>query len=283
MASIQINPENIVMTFNKDGKLLGLGKTNAGVRVIDVPVQKSITGEINLDNSADAVNKYKKTVAKALLSTDFKTEYKKDEGVIVKLQVGAPGSEKFLYIPGIIADDTSSANANANVIVGEGGKIQITDVPLINICSNFKLKENETGFFFSDRVIKDVLKNATVAFGSITDAQLNDIIQGTGKTNVTGINGEKYNHNEITLINTNKIDSNTAKQKNVVPMGFNNVNDLANPSEIRLTIVNQITDNTVVFGGKKSKKQKTRKNTMPLQFAPGAKRAYLKRRKSSRK
>jgi len=39
---------------------------------------------------------------------------------------------------------------------------------------------------------------------------------------------------------------------------------------------------TVVRGGKKSK-DKTRKNTMPLQFAPGAKRSYLKRRKSSRK
>jgi hypothetical protein len=282
MASIiQINPENIVMTFNKDGKLLGLGKTNVGVPVIDVPVQKSITGEIDLGNSADADNKYKKTVAKALLSTDFKTKYIKNDSVIVKLQVVASGSENFLYIPGIIADDTSSANAN--VIVGEGGNIQITDVPLINICSNFKLKENETGFFFSDRVIKDVLKNATVAFGSITEAQLNGIIQGTGKTNVTGINGEKYNHDEITLINDEKIDSNTAKQKNVVPMGFNNVNDLANPSQITLTTSDKITDNTVVFGGKKSKKQKTRKNTMPLQFAPGAKRAYLKRRKSSRK
>lgn len=271
--SIQIKPENIVMIFNKDGKLLGLGKTNAGVPVIDVPVQKSMTGEIDLGNE------YKKTVAKALLSTDFKTQYKKNDSVIVKLQVGA---EKILYIPGIIEDNVLSSANDATVIVGEGGNLKITEVPFANICSNFKLKENETGFFFSDRVIKDVLKNDTV-FGSITDANLNGIIKGTGKITVTSINGEKYNHDEITLINTEKIDSNTAKQKNVVPMGFNNVNDLANPSQITLTTPDEITNNTVVFGGKKSKKQKTRKNTMPLQFAPGAKRAYLKRRKSSRK
>jgi hypothetical protein len=280
MASIKINPENIVMTFNKDGKLLGLGKTNAGSIVINVPVQKSITGEIDLGNSATNVDKYKKTVAKALLSTDFKTEYKKDDSVIVKLKNST--SDSFLYIPGTIEQDVP-AGADATVSVGEGGHIKITDVPLANICSNFKLKENETGFFFSDRVIRDVLKNATVAFGSITTANLNDIIQGTGKITVLSVNGERYDHAAFKLMNGKDIQLNMAKQKSVVPMGFNNVNDINNPEEILLTLPNEITNNTVVFGGKKSKKQKTRKNTMPLQFAPGAKRAYLKRRKSSRK
>ena len=47
-------------------------------------------------------------------------------------------------------------------------------------------------------------------------------------------------------------------------------------------VVKSIGNIEVKYGGKNSK-GKTRKNTMPLQYAPGAKRAYLKRRKSSRK
>jgi hypothetical protein len=61
--------------------------------------------------------------------------------------------------------------------------------------------------------------------------------------------------------------------KSVVPLSFNTADGSGKIALSRAT----------VFGGKKSRKQKTRKNTMPLQFAPGAKRSYLKRRKSSRK
>jgi hypothetical protein len=279
MASITINPENIVMTFNTDGKLLGLGKTNAGLAPVNVPVQKSMTDVIDLGNSATPTDIYKKTVAKALLSTDFKTGYTKNDSVIVKLKDSA--SDSFLYIPGTIEQDVPVGGANATVIAGDGKRI--TKVPLTNICTNYKLKEDETGFFFSDSVIGGVLRQ-DVEFGSITGEQLNGIIQGTGKITVSaGINPERYNHTAFKLKNGTDIQLNMAKQKSVVPMGFNNVNDIENPTEITLTLPNEITNNTVVFGGKKSKKQKTRKNTMPLQFAPGAKRAYLKRRKSSRK
>lgn len=291
-STINVDKGNILMTFNIEGKLLGLGKAvNAST---PITVEKAFTGELDLA-SIDPNDKYKKTVAKALLSTSFKEEYKKDDGVIVKLK---GGTDVYLYIPGIIESDVNPLAVSANVIVGDGKKI--IDVPLTNICSNYKLKENESGFFFSDFALGTILGGKK--HSEIEDDHLNQIIKEDNYKKITITPpsaggdiiktdaGKEYyiSHNSFTVgtgsmqktIGTND----NVSTKSVVPMGFNMVDDIGNPESIVLTKPDDINVNkTVVFGGKQSKKQKTRKNTMPLQFAPGAKRAYLKRRKSSRK
>ena len=289
--SIDVKKGNIVMTFNTEGKLLGLGKVNVDTTP-SVQVEKALTGEINLGVTASDQDKYKKTLAKALLSTSFKETYNKDEGVIVKLK--AKSVDEYLYIPGIIAANVDSGG-KADVIVGDGKTM--TEVPLENIRSNYKLKENESGFFFSDTELANTLGGKT--YSNITDDDLKTIIKednykkfsipSLGASIITkdvATNKEYYiRHNAFTIGSTKKtIGANDrVSTKSVVPMGFNMVNDIENPNFIELTTDSNINEQNVVFGGKQSKKQKTRKNTMPLQYAPGAKRAYLKRRKSSRK
>ena len=100
------------------------------------------------------------------------------------------------------------------------------------------------------------------------------IILGGGIIAIKSDNGDTYEHDGFEL-NDKKttINANTVKPKSVVPYLFNK----ENAGNV------EASDTKTVFGGKKTYTKKTRKNTMPLQFAPGAKRAYLKRRKSSRK
>ena len=274
MASIsdklKIKENDIIMTFNSNGELLGLGKSTSDSEVV---VQKKFnTSPIDINDAA------KKQAAKLFLSTEFKKEYSNEDGVIVKLK----GGDKYLYVPGTIVDvpEGAAASTEYTVLVAAGRKI--AKVPLANISTNFALKNGESGVFFSDTVISNILKPDT-DYTSISEADLNGIIQGTGKITLTADLGSDptYKHNEVKLVNSNTISTNTIKPKSVVPLGFNMVENAGSADEkIKLTEEANVVSNSVVFGGKKSK---TRKNTMPLQFAPGAKRAYLKRRKSIRK
>jgi hypothetical protein len=258
-----VQKDDIYLVFDKDNNrtLKAMGKmhdnTTIGERVNDVVV--------------DTRNKDEKEVLIEKFAANTSSVFNIEESVVVKLEDGG----NFLYIPGFVVDVDSSAGLYK--IGVETGRT-ITAVPKENIRHNRKLKSGEKGWFFSDIILGQVVKNKGDQKEMNYDTYrkgIPAIITGSGIIDITGENGDKYTHNTFKIKNGKDIPPNTVKFKSVVPLRFNAAHGVSG----ELTPSPAIT----VFGGKKSRKQKTRKNTMPLQFAPGAKRSYLKRRKSSRK
>jgi hypothetical protein len=252
---------DIYLIFDKNDKtmLKAMGtmtdSSNFGNSINDTVVNTSVDDE--------------KKILKEKFSAKTASEFNNDDSVIVKLE----DNGKIIYIPGFVVD-TNGGSGPFKIGVESGRTI--TNVPKENIVKNRKLESGEKGWFFSDVVLGQVVK------GKTDNKELDyteykkgipAIIVGSGLIEITGENGDKYTHTGFKLTNSNDIAENTAKFKSVVPHLFNKENAGKLESS----------DSKTVFGGKKTNTKKTRKNTMPLQFAPGAKRAYLKRRKSSRK
>jgi len=252
---------DIYLIFDKNDKqkLKAMGtmadSSNFGNSINDTVVNTSVDDE-------------KKTL-KEKFATKTSSDFNNDDSVIVKLE----DSEKYLYIPGFVVD-TNGGSGPFKIGVESGRTI--TNVPKENIVKNRKLEIGEKGWFFSDVVLGQIVKgkndNKELDYAEYKKG-IPAIKSGSGIINITGIDGDKYKHLEFSLLNRNIIKEDTAKFKSVVPYLFNKENAGNIESSASKT----------VFGGKKTNTKKTRKNTMPLQFAPGAKRAYLKRRKSSRK
>jgi len=221
----------------------------------------------------------------ATLSANIDKVFKVNESVIVKLEDG--GGTEFLYIPGFVVGPVPAPGPGAKYNIGLAKDREITGVEEKNIARNVPLKVGEAGWFFSDVVLGNIVKgngdNKKMTYANYV-AQVAEIISsvnGARKIEAIAVDpGNSYTIRPITL-DGNPI--NQVKMKSVVPLIYNtsaNASVVANPA---LNHVVMTVNANKIFGGKKSRKQKTRKNTMPLQFAPGAKRSYLKRRKSSRK
>ena len=221
------------------------------------------------------------------LSANIDKVFAKDESVIVKLK----DADKILYIPGFVVEGGGAAPYT----IGLAKDITITGVDEQNIAKNIQLDDadNNEGWFFSDAVlgsfagagnsttygeyikkIEDITTHANsvrkIKVSSLASSP--DAIKKASETTPpTSPDKDSYELTAVITLNGKNITQ--VKMKSVVPLSFNKEDG----GEIAISLA------TTVFGGKKSRKQKTRKNTMPLQFAPGAKRSYLKRRKSSRK
>jgi hypothetical protein len=257
MSELNVEENNIVMTFNESGELTGVGKSTGNAKV---GIQTKI-----IDNPLILTDENKPKLIEQLKLKN-KEKYEVNDAVIVKLV----GNNNILYIPGFIVSGAGP------YIVGVDKERTIINVDAKNIVLNRKLASGEQGWFFSDVVLGEVVKDGgdTKELNYDTYVErIDKIIPGSALITITGETSDKYTHMAFNLINNNDISENTAKFKSVVPYLFNK------EENEKLAV----SESKTVFGGKKSRKQKTRKNTMPLQFAPGAKRAYLKRRKSSRK
>jgi len=222
------------------------------------------------DNEVDTKIQVEKDMLKSKFAAKSSGQLNNGDSVIVKLAHDG----KFLYIPGFVVDTNRDAGPYK---IGVAPGRTIINVLEENIVKNRKLEIDEKGWFFSDIVLGQVVKgeatdNKELGYDEYVKG-IDKIILGSALIDITADNGDTYTHIEFKLQNGNDIAENTVKPKSVVPYIFNT----ENAGKLAVSTVK------TVFGGKKSRKQKTRKNTMPLQFAPGAKRAYLKRRKSSRK
>ena len=262
--TVNIQKGDIVMTFNPDNSVKGIGIAN-----VDASVELEKKIEVDIKDKAG------QDKAKLLLNSSSKDKYNDGQVVIVKLNVNS--KTDYLYIPGtILKEEEVSGNKVYDVLIAPDRTI--TKVPIANIRLNYQLKENEEGIYFSDITIQKEITDKITDFSAITDDFLEKIMGGSGKITVNTVVDTKYTHTgNIKLQNATEIPEATeVGYKNVVPLGFNRMDG----DNVVLT-ADASPDK--IFGGKKTNTKKTRKNTMPLQFAPGAKRAYLKRRKSLRK
>jgi len=252
---------DIYLIFDKNDtqKLKAMGtmadSSNFGNSINDTVVNTSVDDE--------------KKNLKEKFAAKSSSNFNNDDSVIVKLE----DNGKNLYIPGFVIG-TNGGSGPFKIGVEPGRTI--TNVPKENIVKNRKLEIGEKGWFFSDVVLGQIVKgkndNKELDYAEYKKG-IPTIIVGSGLIEITGEQDDKYKHVQFSLINGNSINPDTAKFKSVVPYLFNK----ENAGKV------EASDTKTVFGGKKTYTKKTRKNTMPLQFAPGAKRAYLKRRKSSRK
>ena len=230
--------------------------------------------------------KHKPIQLLATLSANIDKVFKVNESVIVKLDDG--GGTEFLYIPGfVVAVVPDPAGGSPTYNIGLAKNSTIIGVKEKNIARNVQLAAGDEGWFFSDTVLVSLLGPSQEITYDNYVRQVADIISdpnGARKIKATAVNlgSESYTIAQITL---DRKPITQVKMKSVVPLIYNTPNDdnavLANPAVNHVVMTADLSK--IIFGGKKSRKQKTRKNTMPLQFAPGAKRSYLKRRKSSRK
>jgi hypothetical protein len=269
---------DIYMVFKPDDptKLKAMGKMKSndtiGASVNDIEVDTNDVGQKNM--------------LKSKFAAKLDKEFNVTDSVIVKLEKGG----SFLYIPGFVVEVVAAAAAAAapTYNIGVAKDSTITAVKEENIAKNVPLTAGQEGWFFSDTVLGSLLDGTQTITYEKYAIKAEDII--------TKVNGAR----KIKVENTIKIGSDDAyeinpaivldakditqvKMKSVVPFIYNTP---ALPAVLSDPAVNHVVMTekvNTIFGGKKSRKQKTRKNTMPLQFAPGAKRAYLKRRKSSRK
>ena len=269
MAATVGDTGDIYMIFNKDDL-----KHIKSIGTLSAELNDTSIGSISDVNKLDEPE-VKIIQEKLFNSIKKSTPIKPNDSVIVKLQNSIP--DNFLYIPGVV----TVAGATYTINIGEG--TTITNVDARNITKNRQLKDNETGWFFSDSVLASFIKDGKVNVTSMPYNEYADKIDAIRAKSDTYrlIENKKATTvgtdvvYEINTIDLGSKDITEVKAKSVVPYFYNQKADLQDKIE-------QI-DTAIVFGGKKSKKPKTRKNTMPLQYAPGAKRAYLKRRKSSRK
>lgn len=252
---------DIYLIFDKNDK--------TKLKAMGTMTDSSNFGDSINDTVVDTTADDEKKILREKFTAKASIEINNDDSVIVKLE----DNGKIIYIPGFVVD-TNSGSGPYKIGVEPGRTI--TNVPKENIVKNRKLESGEKGWFFSDVVLGQVVKGKTdnkeLDYTEYKKG-LQAIIVGSGIVNITGFDGDKYKHAEFALLNGNIIKEDAAKFKSVVPYLFNK----ENAGKV------EASDSKTVFGGKKPNAKKTRKNTMPLQFAPGAKRAYLKRRKSSRK
>ena len=290
-APLEVKNGDIYLIFDKENPdlLKAMGKMNDAKQMAD-PI-KEVSGEVNKIKT----NQKLKQRISSNLNRKFETGY----SVIVKLQ----HNSNFLYIPGFVVGIQMGTGQNGSNLykIGVAKDKTITGVQQNQIARNDALEPanplNNEGWFFSDVVLGSLLdgNNTELEYQQYAE-KMEEIIRNTDgvrKITVQSLTSspdakkkasetspptspdqDSYQLTDKITLNNNEIEQ--VKMKSVVPLIFNAA-ELADPEKIVPSSA------TTVFGGKKSRKQNTRKNTMPLQFAPGAKRSYLKRRKSSRK
>jgi hypothetical protein len=270
---------DIYMVFDSNEKLHAIGK----MEDVDIFGPNIITDPIDIQDA----NK-RKTV-KSKFAAKLDKEFEVEGSVIVKLEKGG----SFLYIPGFVEkiEQAPSAGTPGKYTIGIARDSRITEVNEENIAKNVPLGINEEGWFFSDTVLGSLLDgNQSISYTDYANkaGEIITKVDGARKITATALAKSDPTKPEdsytIDPINLAGNDITEVKMKSVVPFIYNTPADAGVLSDPAKNHVVMTTDaSQIIFGGKKSRKQKTRKNTMPLQFATGAKRAYLKRRKSSRK
>jgi hypothetical protein len=290
-SSLDVQIGDIYLIFDKEnpGKLKAMGKMKDAKQMAE-PV-KEVSGEVATIKADPKI--------KQRISSNLNRKFEKGYSVIVKLE----HDNKFLYIPGFVVDIEVAGDGSMRYKIGVAKDKTITGVQQNQIARNDALEPanppnppNNEGWFFSDVVLGSLLDgNNTELDYKAYAAKMDDIItnaNGVRKITVQSLTSspdaikkasetspattadqDSYQLTDPIELNNNEIEK--VKMKSVVPLSFN----AADVSGEKIAPSSA----TTVFGGKKSRKQNTRKNTMPLQFAPGAKRSYLKRRKSSRK
>lgn len=284
MASPVLGPEkgDIYMVFDKDiatPTLKAMG-TMASVNDMGLNIITAAVDPSDPKNNKAITEKF---------AANFDKIFAPNESVIVKLENGG----EFLYIPGFV--ESVVPGAPATYTIGVAKDREITGVEEKNIAKNVPLTDaagNNEGWFFSDTVLGSLLESTQTITYNNYNTKIKDIIASKdGARKIKAIrlfnsdsskpDNDSY---EIDTIKLGEKNITQVKMKSVVPFIYNTPADASVVGDPAKNHVVMTADpSKIIFGGKKSRKQKTRKNTMPLQFAPGAKRAYLKRRKSSRK
>jgi len=267
---------DIYMVFKQDDltKLKAMGKMESnntiGASVNDIEVDTNDVGQKNM--------------LKSKFAAKLDKEFKVTDSVIVKLEK----DDSFLYIPGFVVEVVAAAAAAAPTYnIGVAKDSTITAVKEENIAKNVPLTVDQEGWFFSDTVLSSLLDGTqTITYTDYAKKAEDIITKVDGARKIKVDNTTKIGSDDAYEINPAIVlagkDITQVKMKSVVPLIYNTPSaDVGDPTKNH--VVMTADSSKIIFGGKKSRKQKTRKNTMPLQFAPGAKRAYLKRRKSSRK
>jgi hypothetical protein len=212
-------------------------------------------------------------------------ELKVNDSVLVKVVFAGVAQ----YLPGKVIAINAGGDVNVELYAYKSDKresssnqITITEIPLSNIIKNIPVNEKYSITARTTRFEVSYIMKTKDDVG-ITETYSNFNAKSTFSTfdKVITINDAPGSSNVLEQLKFITIPILTADGTDYLIQGTGVAQNERIP--YYYTVVNTFTDSGhVVRGGKKSK-NKTRKNTMPLQFAPGAKRAYLKRRKSSRK
>jgi hypothetical protein len=284
-----VSKDDVYVILDKEGKNLkavGLMSNNTTINP-----NKFVATAMSIEQAKK--NKSLSYSLKSLIST---TELKKDDNVLVKVEfVGVATPE---YLPGKVSVINVGGDVNVELYAYKNDKREpsakkftITAIPLSNIIKNIQVNEEyssttttekfKVSYIVKDKDDADIIvihtdfnANSTVITAPVKEITIND---AHGSSNII----EKLKFIDKPILTADGTDylikgtGGLMKSNERIPYYYTVVNTFTDPKDSSKPI-------TVVRGGKKSK-DKTRKNTMPLQFAPGAKRSYLKRRKSSRK
>jgi hypothetical protein len=283
MASI-IEPNDIYVIFDKKGQnLKGVGLMDSATTITENSFLKA-----PITNDEAKKSKFLNYSLNSLISNAIALAV--NDPVLVKVE--KDGITK--YLPGKVSAIVAPNDVNVELYACKHNTrelsdnlIKITEIPSSNIIKNIQVNEQYSiGTVNKKFEVSYMVKTTDTA--SITETYTDFINKIIVSDEVITINGvgmsviETLTFTTIPILTSDGTDY-LIKGTGIAVIGKNDripyyytvVDKFTDPKDSNKTI-------PVVRGGKKSK-DKTRKNTMPLQFAPGAKRSYLKRRKSSRK